>query len=187
MRATLWPVVLLGVSSCSGSKFPESGDVPGAQAKWCDTLAEIEGSTRSWDVDDCKGADTSASAAYLLKMADCFKQRVSPDTATDVSSLLTDCQAGVAVDLPAEDAAGKDALAARCERMERCEHIPASDCQEMLERMTGDQRASFTTMYNARALADVSDCLRSTGCADDEDAVRTACYQEHLEALLWLP
>jgi len=175
--------------ACGPSAYPGKADVVKAQAKWCDGLASLHGGEDWEHLGDCKGEHPTASAAYLAGMSECFPRRLEDlgEADPDMDLVLQDCETEVSVNLPLEDEAGVQAMKARCQRAKRCEDIPEEDCMETLQSMESAQRATFTMMYNAHALAKISDCLASSSCQDDEEAGREACYADHAESLLWFP
>lgn len=186
-------VVSLATFSCTGatsSSFPGKPDVQKAQAEWCSSLAKQSGGGGSWEhTAACKAAVPTASAAYLRGMTKCFTTRLEQagDQAPDHSQIVVDCNDEVVVGLPADDGSGNEVIAARCERMLKCEKVPVAECKTAVEKLESSQRAMFTTTYNAAALHEISECLASTGCTDDEEKARDACYKPAADKLLWFP
>jgi hypothetical protein len=187
--ATFVPVAC-GGGGAGGAAFPGKPDVVAAQAAWCESMAKLQGSPDKWEhMSDCKGADSSASAAYLRAMTACFKTRVEAagDAPPDNSQIVVECNEEVAQQLPLDQGMGKEVLDARCARMLRCEKVADEDCRAGIDKLESAQRALFTTTYNPPALHEVADCLESKGCTDDEEAARDACYKPEADKLLWFP
>jgi hypothetical protein len=188
--------VLLGtVASCGGAttstNFPGKGDVVNAQAKWCESLSKIHsGAGQAWPhTADCKAALPTASAAYLNGMNKCFAQRIEQygDAAPDNTQIVTECDDEVLVNMPLDEATGRDVVAARCERMDKCEKIPVAECKTGFDKLEGAQKATLTTKYNPAALSEIADCLRSESCTADEEKAKEDCYSKSASRLLWFP
>ena len=186
-------LVPLATTSCGGGapggSVPGTPDVQKAQAEWCASLAKQSGG-ESWEhTAACKSAATTASAAYLRGMTKCFTNRLEQagDQAPDHSQIVVDCNDEVVVGLPADDGTGNEVIAARCERMLKCEKVPVAECKTAVDKLESSQRAMFTTTYNAAALHEIADCLASASCSDDEEKARDTCYKPAADKLLWFP
>jgi len=188
-------LALLPLAACSGAgaNYPDRPDVAQAQEGWCLALAKSEGSGPAWEhTNTCRTADTAASPAYLRGMTKCFFERVSAaqeggDTAAvDRSQMLGECNDKVLIDLPEGGPGVEEVLDARCQRAERCEKTAYAECKAAVKRLEPAQQALFTSMYNATALHDIAGCL-SSGCSDNEEEARDACYKKFADKLLWFP
>jgi hypothetical protein len=185
---------LVAAASCgggaSGSKFPDGPDLVKAQAEWCQMLGKVEAGGAAWEHDSsCKSATPTSSPAYLRGMTKCFATRIESagDSAPDRGALTAECNEEVVIKLSADGALASDVIAARCERMEKCEKVAPSDCKTGVDKLETAQKVMLTTTYNAPALDEIADCLRSKSCGDDEEKVRDACYEEQANDLLWFP
>ena len=172
----------------AGASWPGAADVAKAQSGWCAMLAEKKALPEG-DKGACEGADVTGSAAYVRLMTKCIAGRLdaAAEDAVDHRQMAADCTDAVTLELPLDQGEGKEVLAARCDRMVRCEKVTLDECKVGVEKLESAQRAIFTTTYNHAALSEVADCLGSKGCTDDEDAAREACYTPVRERLLWFP
>lgn len=190
------PFALLVValsSACgggSGAAFPGSPDVTAAQGRWCDALAKAVGGGASWDhLADCKGAVSTGSAQYIKGMTKCFPARLEQlgKDAPDYTQILTECSDEVTVALQADEASAPELVAARCDRMARCEKVDGKECRAAFERLETAQKALLTTVYNAGAQHEIASCLGDKSCANDEEAARESCYKPVSARLLYFP
>jgi hypothetical protein len=161
----------LAAAACSGgASYPDGGEVTAAQAAWCAALGKINGAGDKWDaMSACKSAYPTASAAFLRGITKCYvaRRESAGDTVPDNTQIVADCTDDVTVNMPSDTSAGSEALAARCERMARCEKV--------------------ATRFNGAALHKIAECLGSASCAANEDEPREACYKPVSEKLLWFP
>jgi len=187
-------LLFVALASCGGAgtaaSFPDRPALVTAQGEWCAMLAKLEAKGGTWEpLADCKKALPTSSAAYLEAMTACYDTRVEAagDGALDRGALLAECNDEASLKLDASGAMQSDVIAARCERMEKCEKVAAVDCKAGIEGLETAQKAMLTSTYNPPALAEVADCLRSKGCGDDEEKVRDACYEKVSQKLVWFP
>ena len=180
----------LGACSAGPSSFPDRSVVVAAQAEWCDELARVIGGGPSWEhLAACKADFPTASGGYLRLMTKCFTRRLEAagTDAPDRATIIADCNEEVLVHLPDDEAAAREVTEARCERMTKCEGVPAAECKAGFAKLEAAQRALFTTVYNAAGRYEVVDCLRGASCTDNEEAGREACYKPAADKLLWFP
>lgn len=194
MRNVLPLLALFPLAACAGAaNYPDRPDIAEAQGGWCEALAKSEGSGPAWEhMKDCRGADVASSAVYIRGMTKCFFERVNEaqqggDTSgVDRSQMLGECNEKVLVDLPEGGPGVEEVLDARCQRAERCEKTAYAECKAAVKRLEPAQQALFTSMYNGAALHDIAGCL-SSGCSDNEEEARDACYKKFADKLLWFP
>lgn len=185
--------LILSLSGCAGGAggAADHSAVVAAQASWCQALAKTSGATpASWEhTAACKAVYPTSSAPYLRGMAKCFVARKEAlgDKAPDAGLLVADCNDEVSYKLDIDDAAFAEAIDARCERASRCEKAPIPDCVAAVKKLEVSQRALYYGIYNAAALHTLSDCLKSSACAADEDGARAACYKPIEDKLRWFP
>ena len=187
-RLLLLPV--LAACGGAGASYPDRSDVNAAQAAWCDSLAKLNGAPGAWEhLAACKAAYPSSSGQYLRGMTTCFTKRreAGGDKGPDQSQTVAECHEEVTVNMRADDAAGREAVEARCARMERCEKVAVADCKAGFAKLESAQRAALTSAYNRGALHTIAECLESESCTADEDAAREACYKKVGDKLLWFP
>lgn len=180
------------LSACSGrpTSFPDRDGVVAAQSDWCAALAKLQRAGSSWEhLASCKAAYPTSSPEYLRGMTKCFTRRmeVAGDDAPDRSLVITECNEEVAAALKADDPAVKPVIDARCSRMNRCENIAVATCKSGFSKLEAAQRVMFTSAFNALGRYEITDCLESASCTDDEDAGREACYKPVAQELLWFP
>jgi hypothetical protein len=192
--AMLLSVGALAVAGCSrGASYPDGPKVAEAQRKWCAALGEIvagEGKGGSWaSRGQCEDVFPSASAEFLARMADCIgkQARIAGAAAFDAERAVDDCTEQVLVLVDVRGASQLELVAARCARMERCQKVAPAECRSGFEGLSPIEQARLTRMYNDGALADVASCLRSSSCAEDEDAAQAACYEDAWKTRAWLP
>lgn len=185
---------LVVLASCGGAgsstSFPDRPALVTAQAEWCNTLAKLEAKGGTWEpLADCKKALPTSSPAYLKAMTSCYEARVEAagEGGIDRGALMAECNDEASLKLDAASAMQSDVIAARCERMEKCEKVAPTDCKAGIEGLETAQKAMLTSTYNPPALGEVADCLRSKGCSDDEEKVRDACYEKVSQKLVWFP
>lgn len=185
--------VALVASACAGpppAATPDTDAVVRAQAQWCSMLARVAGNETGWsDLDTCKAARPAGSAAFIKLAAKCYEERTQTygENAPDTRLLADECKDEVVFKLPDDGGKSRFVLDARCERMTRCEKVPMDECKGALDRLEPSQLSVFTTMFNLTALNEIKACLDSEDCTTDEDAVRTKCYEEPSQKLLWFP
>jgi hypothetical protein len=182
----------LALAACGGppSGFPDSNDVTTAQAAWCKALGKVNGAGDKWEsMSACKSAYPTASAAFLRGLTKCYvaRREAAGETAPDNTQILADCTDEVTVSMSNDTSAGREALAARCVRMERCEKVAIPECEAALAKLEAATRVLISTRFNGAALHTVADCLSSASCAANEDEPREACYKPVTEKLLWFP
>jgi hypothetical protein len=176
-----------------GASFPDGDKVEAAQKAWCTMLGELltaDKDADAWDDrSDCEGNYPTASAEFLALMTECFRTQAERKSGSsiDPEQIVADCTEQALVGMGMADAEKLRIVQARCERMKRCEDIGMEECLEGFEGLDPSERSRFTTMYNWGAQDDIASCLSSSGCTDDEDAARTACYQDAWEERVWLP
>lgn len=190
--ALLAAVLPLSLAACGGggAGYPDRGDVTAAQASWCQALAKLDGKGDDWkSMSACKSAYPTASAAFLRGVTKCYvaRREAAGDTAPDNNQILADCTDDVTVNMSADTSAGREALAARCIRMERCEKVAIPECTKAIDKLEGATRVLISTRFNGAALHQVAECLGSASCAANEDEPREACYRPVSEKLLWFP
>lgn len=181
---------LLGACGSPGASYPDGSQVTAAQASWCQGLAKLSGNPTGWEhMNACKGAFPTASAAFLKNMTKCFVTRheAAGDNAVDNSQIVSDCTDEATVNMPNDEAGGRELIAARCARAERCEKVKAADCKAGIDKLEGAQRALITTRFNAAGQHDIASCLSSKSCSDNEEEAQDACYKPVSEKLLWFP
>jgi hypothetical protein len=122
-------------------------------------------------------------------MTKCFTRRLEAagDQAPDRSQLISECNDEVVLNINENEAVAKDVVDARCARMTRCERIPPDECRAGFAKLEAAQRALFTIVYNATGRYEITDCLESASCTDNEEAGREACYKPVADKLLWFP
>lgn len=178
-------------AACGGAaSYPDRSDVTAAQAVWCDGLAKLNGAPGTWDhLAACKAHYPTASGVYLRAMTTCYAKRkeAAGDKYTDNSLMIAECAEEVSLNMRPNDAAGVEAITARCERMNKCEKVPVAECKAAVAKLDGSQRATLTAIYNGAALHTIAECLGSSSCTADEDAAREACYKPVAEKMLWFP
>ena len=189
--AGLASLVLL--SACGGGPpalAADRADVVKAEQAWCAMLAQASGAGAKWEHEAaCKAAFPTGSAGYIGLAAKCFKERLESmgKDAPDSRELAASCNDDILFHLPAETAAGKALMQARCDRMERCDKIPQTECKAGTNALEPSQRALFTTSFNDAALGEILECFVSKSCQEDEEAARTSCYEEAQAKRLWFP
>ncbi len=180
-------------AACSGgggANYPDKSGVVKAQSEWCEMLQKIRKDPGEWSrLGECKGAFPTASAPYIKGMAKCFFERVQRDgdSAPDNSTIVDECNTEAVAYMVGDEGSGAELVDARCQRMERCEKVAPAECKTAIEKLESATRAEITTKFNRAALHEISDCLSSASCTDDEDAARAACYKSANEKLLWFP
>ncbi len=190
-RSWLWLVLLSILGACKPAgptSFPDEDKVVAAQKKWCAGLESVAGD--NWlHQDDCEAAYPTGSAAFVAQMAECYPEQVAGlgDDAPDSAAILSLCSDQILVAADPGKVSRTAVVTARCARMQRCEQISAEECLAAFETLNGMQRATFTSMYNLRAQAQIAQCLDELECRDDEDQARAECYREPFDARVWLP
>lgn len=185
--------VSLLVSACGGpppAASPDTDAIVRAQAQWCSMLARVAGNETGWsDLDTCKAARPAGSASFIKLAAKCYEERTQTygSNAPDTRLLADECKDEVVFKLPDDGGKSRFVLDARCERMARCEKVPMDECKGALDRLEPSQLSVFTTMFNLTALNEIKACLDGEDCTQDEDAMRTKCYEEASQQLLWFP
>ena len=182
----------IAITACGGggAGYPDSNDVTAAQSAWCAALAKVDGAGDKWSsMSACKAAYPTASAAFLRGLTKCYvvRRQSAGDTAPDNTQILADCTDDVTVNMPSDTSAGREALAARCVRMERCEKVAIPECMAAIDKLEAATRILISTRFNGAALHQVSECLASKSCAANEDEPREACFKPATEKLLWFP
>jgi hypothetical protein len=188
-------VLVASVGACGGGvagggNYPGKSDVIAAHGAWCDSLAKYLGGGKEWPhLAECKSGSTSASAAYLRGMSRCFGPRIESlgDQAPDNQQVVSECNDQVTTAMPVDENVGREVLAARCDRMKKCEKVEIADCKTGVDKLESAQKALLTTIYNAPALHEIADCLSSSSCTEDEEKARDACYKPLADKLLWFP
>ena len=184
------PISLAACGGGGGAGYPDSNDVTAAQAAWCKALGKINGAGDKWEsMSACKAAYPTASAAFLRGLTKCYvaRREAAGDNAPDNTQILADCTDDVTVNMPSDTSAGREALAARCVRMERCEKVAIPECTAAIDKLEAATRVLISTRFNGAALHQVAECLASASCAANEDEPREACYKPVTEKLLWFP
>ena len=181
---------LLAACGGGGAGYPDSSDVTAAQAAWCKALGKVNGAGDKWEhMSACKSAYPTASATFLRGLTKCYvaRREAAGDTAPDNTQILADCTDDVTVNMPSDTSAGREALEARCVRMERCEKVAIPECTAAIDKLEAATRVLISTRFNGAALHQVSECLASKSCAANEDEPREACFKPVTEKLLWFP
>lgn len=182
----------LAAAACGGggAGYPDGGDVTAAQTAWCQALGKLDGAGDAWgSMSACKAAYPTASAAFLRGITKCYvaRREAAADTAPDNTQIVADCTDDVTVNMPSDTTPGREALAARCDRMQRCEKVAVPECEAAIAKLEAATRVLITTRFNGAALHKIADCLASASCAANEDEPREACYKPAAEKLLWFP
>jgi len=168
------------------------GDIGQEQVrlKLVKALGKLDGAGEKWSgMGDCKSAYPTASAAFLRGITKCYvaRREAAGETAPDNTQILADCTDDVTVNMPSDTSAGQEALAARCDRMLRCEKVALPECKAAIDKLEAATRVLISTRFNGAALHEVAGCLASASCAANEDEPREACYKPVAEKLLWFP
>ena len=153
-------------------------------------LAKVQRAGSSWEhLAKCKAAYPTSSAEYLRGMTKCFSRRmeVTGDETPERSQVITECNEEIGATLNAEDPAAKALVDARCSRMNRCENVAQATCKSTFAHLETTQRMMLSGVFNALGRFEISDCLESASCTDDEEAGREACYKPVAQELLWFP
>ncbi len=188
--AALSGAAALGACKPGPANFPDGAKVRSAQGKWCAAMAkhEVEPGVTWLHLDDCKAAFPSASAGFLVRMTSCYiKQHTEMSEVPDMGSLVLNCAEEVLSRSEPGDVSKTSLVGARCERMKRCEQVEVQDCKRGLAALDGARRSLLTSMYNLGAQHRIANCLADTDCGKDEDAARSACYQQEYDSRVWLP
>jgi hypothetical protein len=183
-------MALLTIAACGPTNFPDAGAVTAAQAKWCESLAKVNGADAKWEhMSACKGASPTGSAAYIRGMAKCFPEHKAAqgDKAADAGLLVAECRDEVLLKMAIDDAVAREGIDARCDRAARCEKANVSECVTAAKQLEGVQRATLYGIYNGAAFHQIADCLRSSSCGADENVAQNSCYKQGEEKLLWFP
>lgn len=182
--------IYLAACGGGGAGYPDRNDVTAAQSAWCTALGKLEGSGDKWSsMSTCKSAYPTASAAFLRGLTKCYvaRREAAGDAAPDNTQILADCTDDVTVNMPSDTSAGQEALAARCDRMLRCEKVAVPECKAAIDKLEAATRVLISTRFNGAALHQVAECLASSSCSANEDEPREACYKPVSEKLLWFP
>ena len=182
----------LAAAACGGggAGYPDRDEVSAAQAAWCTALGKLDGAGETWgSMGACKSAYPTASAAFLRGITKCYvaRREAAGDTVPDNTQIVADCTDDVTVNMPSDTTPGREALTARCDRMQRCEKVAVPECQAAITKLEAATRVLITTRFNGAALHQVAECLGSASCAANEDEPREACYKPVSEKLLWFP
>ncbi len=182
-------VLLVSATACGPTSFADGDAVVAAQGAWCQALAKASGAGASWEhLGACKGAMPTGSPSYLRGMTKCFPAHKEAKAATgDVGLLVAECRDEVLIKMTIDEAVAQEAIGARCERAARCEKTEVPECLASAKKVDPTQRATLYGIYNGAALHKISDCLRSSGCREDEYAAQQACYKSVEDKLVWLP
>jgi hypothetical protein len=183
-------VLVIAAAACGPASFPDTPAVVAAQAKWCEALAKMQGSDAKWEhMSACKGAVPTGSAAYVRGMTRCLPEHKAAggDKSVDFGLLVAECRDDVLLKLQIDESVARVGIEARCDRATRCEKAVTADCLATAKHLEGSQRATLYGIYNGGAFDKIADCLRSSGCGDDENSAQTSCYRAAEEKLLWLP
>ena len=186
----LAPLVCFAAAACGPANYPDQGAVAAAQASWCQALAKMTGAGASWEhMSACKDASPTGSAAYVRGMAKCFPEHKAAggDKSMDVGILVAECRDDVLIKMSIDEAVAREGIDARCDRAARCEKANVAECVAAAKKIEGVQRATLYGIYNAAALHNIADCLRSSSCGTDEYAAQNACYKSAEDKLLYLP
>jgi hypothetical protein len=175
---------------CGPTSFPDTDAVAAAQGAWCQALAKANGAGAGWEhLGACKGATPTGSASYLRGMTTCFPahKEAKGENRGDVGLLVAECRDEVLIKMTIDEAVAAEAVAARCERAGRCEKTEMAECLASAKKVDPTQRATLYGIYNGKALHQISDCLKSSSCREDEYAAQQACYKSVEDKLVWLP
>ncbi len=182
------PSLCLGCTPAGPTSFPDADKVVAAQQKWCAGLQSVGGD--NWlHQDDCEAAYPTGSAAFVAQMAECYPEQVAGlgEDAPDSAAILSLCADQILVAAEPGDVSKTALVRARCARMERCEQVSQEECLSAFNALSGMQRATFTSMYNLRAQAQIAKCFDETECQPEEDSARAECYRAPYDARVWLP
>ncbi len=184
----VFPSFMWACKPAEPTSFPDGDKVVAAQKKWCAGLASLAGD-RWLHQDDCEAAYPTGSAAFVAQMAECYPEQVAGlgEDAPDSAAILSLCSDQILVGADPGKVSHTAVVTARCARMQRCEQVSLEECRAAFESLDGMQRATFTSMYNLRAQAQIAKCFDEQECGDDEDRVRSDCYREPFDARVWLP
>jgi hypothetical protein len=191
LRSALLTILGTALAACHVAApvaFPDKPELVRAQAGWCDLLVKsglAEASSRA----TCAAAITTASPAFLKAMTKCVAQRLESygQKRPDRGILVAECRDEAQYNIGASTTEGAEVIEARCQRMQRCERVAASECRASMAKLEGAQRAVFTSTYNPPALHEVAECLSSKSCTDHEDEAQLTCYAPVTEQLVWFP
>jgi hypothetical protein len=187
---TMVAALVVPAAACGPASFPDGDAVAAAQASYCQALAKVNDAGDSWEhMGACKGATVAGSAGYLRGMAKCLPGRkdAAGDKARDLGIMIAECRDEVLYKLTTDEANAQAAMEARCDRAARCEKASVPECLAQAKKADPAQRATFYGLYNGRAIAKISDCLRSSACGSDEYAAQNACYKPAEDKVLWFP
>jgi len=182
------PWLGLGCKPAEPTSFPDQDQVKAAQQKWCAGLESLEG--EGWlHKADCLAGYPTGSAAFVAKMAECYPEQLAGlgEEAPDSAAILSLCSDQILAAAEPGDVSKTALIQARCARMQRCEQVSPDDCVAAFNALSGMQRATFTSMYNLKAQAQIAKCFEETECQPEEDAARAECYRAPYEARVWLP
>jgi hypothetical protein len=183
-------VLVVSAAACGPSSFPDTDAVVAAQGAWCQALGKASGAGASWEsMGACKSAMPAGSASYVRAMAKCFPahKEAKGDKSGDLGLLVAECRDEVLIKMTIDEAVAQEAIGARCERAARCEKTEVPECLAAAKKVDPTQRATLYGMYNGAALHKISDCLRSSGCREDEYAAQQACYKTVEDKVVWFP
>jgi hypothetical protein len=180
-------LVLALVFSCKPSQvnYPDDGKVASSQKQWCAALARVSGD--GWQhQNECETAHPSGSAAFLSKMAECYRKRHEEfgENAPDDGALVSDCTETVLAGAEPGNVSKSPVVKARCERSQRCDNLPVKNCFATFSSLDGMQRAVFTSLYNLRAQNEIAGCLSDSDCGQEPE---DACLKKWYDQRVWLP
>lgn len=188
-------VAAFGLDACGGrgASYPDGDKVRNAQKAWCQALGEIaegKGKATSWsELASCEGAYPTGSREFVASMAKCIALQASDQGVGtfDPGQTVDDCTEQVVQGFDVRAPLDPALLDARCERLERCQDVPAAECKGAFEAMAPPEQARAARMYNLGAQSSIASCLSSSSCGDDPDAKTAECYVDAFDERVWLP
>jgi hypothetical protein len=191
VRAVISCSLLVGACKTAPVNYPDDDKVAAAEKSWCAALAKYEApEQQSWrHTAACNAGAPTGSAPFVAQMAECYRKHHQEhgENAQDLGGLVSNCADEILGRAEASDVSASEAVQARCARMERCEKVAKAECLAAFDKLDPMQKAGLTSMYSLRGQHEIAECLANTDCSNDEDSVRTKCYQETQRRRVWMP
>src|SRR6185437_3392561 len=171
VRRLALPALVAAATSCAPASYPDQPAVVAAEATWCQALGKVsEAGMGNGGMDTCKGAVPTGTAAVVKGMAKCLlaRKEAGGDKPWDQGMMVAECKQEVFAKVNIDEAAAKETIQARCERVVRCEKTGFAECVAATKSIDPYQRAQLYGIYNGAALHEVASCLKSSSCGADE-------------------
>jgi hypothetical protein len=121
-------------------------------------------------------------------MAECYQQRMKElgDAAPDMGAVVGECTQDILVTAEPGNVAASPVVKARCARSQRCDGVDPSECATAFNKLEGNQKAVFTSLYNIRAQTKIAACIDDLACGGEPE-LENGCFDEAYDLRVWMP